>query len=195
MTKIETIILKINKELISTFALLDEWFDQPDDRLFHQPDTGWSAAQILEHVMLTNHYLLLMIEKGVQKALRKSAGADLASLLRDYEFYNAGLEAVSDPQSFQWQHPQHMTPVGELSLADVRYELRDQLYRCLCLVEKLSGGEGILHTMALSVNKIGKLDVYQYLHFLTLHAQRHLHQLQASRYSRSSEHETTDLLC
>jgi hypothetical protein len=29
----------------------------------------------------------------------------------------------------------------------------------------------------MSVNNLGKLDVYQYLYFLSLHAQRHLQQM------------------
>jgi hypothetical protein len=187
MTSIESTISKINKTLISTFALFDGWFDQPRDFLHSKSDLRWGPLQILEHVMLTNHYLLLLIEKGADKAVRKAKGVDLNELVSDYTFDHSRLNNINDPSAFPWHRPEHMEPSGNLSLNDIRDELRDQLYRCLCIVEKLQRGEGVLHTVTLSVNNIGKLDLYQYLYFLVLHMQRHLPQLDAVRKAYAGE--------
>jgi hypothetical protein len=182
MSSIKTIILKINNELISAFALYDEWFDQPEHLLLARPESRWGPAQILEHVMLTNHFLLLLLEKGADKAVRKAASADLKKALEGYQFFNPLLEQVKTPTAFAWHRPDHLQPAGEnLSLADIRHELRDQLYRCLCVLDRIERGEGVLHTIMLTVNNIGRLDVYQYMHFLVLHMQRHLHQLEGER--------------
>ena len=70
-----------------------------------------------------------------------------------------------------------MEPTGTKPLADVRETLRDQLYRCLCTLELLSKGQGVLHKTTMTVNNLGKLDVYQYIYFLALHVKRHVAQL------------------
>ena len=49
----------IRAELDATFSKLDQWFDRPLELLHFQPDKGWTIAQVLEHVHLTNHFLLL----------------------------------------------------------------------------------------------------------------------------------------
>lgn len=41
------------------------------------------------------------------------------------------------------------------------------------MLGKLPHGEGVLHTVRMSVQELGKLDVYQWLYFLALHGERH----------------------
>src|SRR5688572_12175084 len=125
MSKIESIIYKINRELISTFAVLDSWFDRQEEFLRRRPSSGWSIAEILEHVMLTNHFLLLLLNKGGKKAIRKAAGIDLSKALEQYTFEHPLLEEVSNPFAFQWQRPEHMEPSGKLSMHEIRDKLRD----------------------------------------------------------------------
>jgi hypothetical protein len=56
---------KIRIEMQQAFAELDEWFDLDTSLVSYQPaDGGWSIREILEHVSLTNHYLLILIKKG-----------------------------------------------------------------------------------------------------------------------------------
>jgi hypothetical protein len=42
----------------------------------------------------------------------------------------------------------------------------------------MPNGEGILYKTTMSVNDLGKIDVYQYIYFLAQHAKRHLAQME-----------------
>ncbi|MFD2875047.1 DinB family protein [Paenibacillus rhizoplanae] len=46
------------------------------------------------------------------------------------------------------------------------------------LLKELEDGEGLLYTTTMTVNNLGKLDVYQYIYFLCQHAKRHIVQMQ-----------------
>jgi len=173
---LNNILLILKRDLIQTFARTDEWFDRDDAILnFNPASGGWNAAQVLEHIVLTSRYLLLLIDKGSSKALSKSSRSDLKTL-EDYVLTNPSLEAIANPDSFVWERPEHMVPIG-VPAKIVRQEFRDQLDRCLCTLELLSHGQGIQSLTTMSVNNLGKLDVYQYIYFLVLHIKRHLEQL------------------
>jgi hypothetical protein len=176
---IEDIINNLRRETIRTFALLDAWFDRYDEVQDQRPaGGGWHVGEVLEHVMLTNHHLLILIGKACDKALRKPSGSNLEQLLRGYSLADARLEAIADPAAFIWTTPPHQEPSGLRSLPEVRDTIRDQLYRCLCTLELLPKGEGILHKTTMTVNDLGKMDVYQYIYFLTQHIRRHLTQME-----------------
>lgn len=175
--RIETAISKINCELISAFATLDSWFDHSTDLLSFQPDGKWSAEMILEHVMLTNHYLLVLIDKGSRMALAQ-AEAQGVYTSDDYELTFPALEVIRQPGTFTWERQEPMDPSGRKPLPDIRRELREQLYRCLCHLDNLANGEGTLYKMTMPVNDLGNLDVYQYIYFLALYARRHVTQLE-----------------
>jgi hypothetical protein len=177
---IEHIILNLKRELIRTFAIADEWFDKADTlHHFRPPSGGWSVAEVLEHLTLTNHYLLILIEKGQDKALRRFSepGNNLHEQLKDYTLAIPGLLQVGEHKSFEWHRPEHHHPQGQEPMGTLRFRMRDQLFRCLYALECLPNGEGILHQTTMTVNGLGKLDVYQYLYFLSLHARRHLTQM------------------
>lgn len=175
---IESIFKIVNNELIRAFAELDGWFDY-EEHFLREKITGhqWSAAEILEHVMHTNNYLLLSIEKGSGKALKRAREKDLSEVLRSYRFQVPGMDEIAMPGTFEWNSPAHMLPNGTVPLPELRAKLRDQLYRCLCQLDLLCNGEGVLVQRTMSVNRLGKLDLYQYLYFLALHARRHVTQL------------------
>jgi hypothetical protein len=176
---LEHILSNLKRELIRTFAVMDEWFDKEHPLRHYKPSSGgWSVNEVLEHVMLTNHYLQIIIEKGTEKALRKRqtiSGVDI--LPENYSLSNPALLEISQPDAFVWQRPEHHQPSGQRSLHEIRREIRNQLDLCLITLELLPNGEGVLHQTAMSVNNLGKLDVYQYLYFLSLHAQRHVQQM------------------
>lgn len=174
---IQTTISKIRQELIGAVAQLDSWFDKPEETLTAPTANGWTVAEVLEHVMLTNHFLLLLIEKGSTKCLKRAKDTNLQEVIKDYCFDYSGLDAISDPEAFTWENPAHMTPTGCKPLPEIRSELRDQLYRCLCLLDDLRNGEGVLVKTQMTVHNLGKLDIYQYLYFLVMHIRRHLRSL------------------
>jgi hypothetical protein len=181
---IHSTILKINRELISSFALLDSYFDRDEKFLNQQTGQGWNAAQILEHVMLTNQYLLILIEKGATRALVLAReNREFIETGKNYSVENAALLEIGIHKSFAWENPAHMEPKGTRALTEIRCELRDQLYQCLCILDALRKGEGLLYKTTMTVNNLGKLDVYQYLYFLVLHLKRHLTQLERREYN------------
>ena len=176
---IENILATIRNELIRSISALDEWFDKDEPILDHRP-TGseWNVRELLEHVMLTNRFLLILIDKGSSKALRQQHDGNFDNLLEDYCLENGAMLEIGIHKSFDWHRPEHMTPTGQLPLRDVRDEIRDQLNRCLIHLELLENGEGLLFKTTMNVNGLGKLDVYQFIYFLALHVRRHLQQLE-----------------
>lgn len=175
----ENIIVTVRNELIRAISGLDGWFDREDTVMNHKPSTGgWNIRELLEHVMLTNRFLLILIDKGSEKAIRHAHDGDFSNLLEDYCLENPVLAEVGIHRSFDWRRPDHMEPTGATSLSEVRREVREQLNRCLIHLELLKQGEGILYKTSMSVHGLGKLDVYQYIYFLALHVRRHLTQLE-----------------
>lgn len=176
---LEHILINLNRELIRTFAVMDEWFDKGHPLCCYKPSSGgWSVNEVLEHVMLTNHYLLVLIKKGREKALRKVTTLSSSAIVpENYSLSNPALLEIAQPKAFAWQRPEHHQPTGLRPMHEIRREIRNQLNECLFTLELLPNGEGVLHQTTMSVNNLGKLDVYQYVYFLSLHAQRHLHQM------------------
>lgn len=174
----EDFMSRIKTELTSTFDEVYDWFNVPDDRLYYSPqDSGWSIAKILEHIALTNHYLLILIRKGTIKALEKSRNENYRDLLNDYELDWDKLELIAQPGAFKWHRPEHMEPGGTVSLETVRSDMQSQIKECLDLLDQMKQGEGILYKTMMTVNGLGKIDVYHYICFMVQHAKRHIVQM------------------
>ena len=81
------LIQDIKKHLKLSFDEVDRWFDIDNKTLNHQPSNGgWTVQQILEHIYLTNFYLLILIEKGSKKAMRNYLNLDLNLEIKNYSF-------------------------------------------------------------------------------------------------------------
>ncbi len=171
-------IARVRDTLTSVFAEVDTWFDRPQEvRAFRPPDDGWTVDEILEHITLTNHFLLLVIRKSTGKALARAARqGPVAEGESDLRL----LDPIGERGSFPWARPDHMVPTGRKPSDEVRSLMREQERECLDLLGRLGGGEGSLHRVRMSVNECGRLDVYQWLRFLALHARRHLTQMSAN---------------
>jgi hypothetical protein len=161
--------------LRSTFEQADEWFDRPAALRACKPSNGgWSIDEILEHVTLTSHFLMIVIRNSARKALKRAAaGAPIPEGESDLGL----LEPIGRRGSFSWSRPEHMIPTGAVPSGQVRERMREQTRECLEILERLRGGEGSLFTVRMSVNGSGRLDVYQWLCFLAQHARRHLDQM------------------
>ena len=78
--EIHSLLAELRSFVTDTFAEVDTWFDQPADlRAYSPADGGWITDEVLTHIGLTNHYLLILIEKGTAKALTSAQGLDLAT--------------------------------------------------------------------------------------------------------------------
>jgi hypothetical protein len=65
----------------------------------------------------------------------------------------------------------------ELNLTEIRELLSQQYHQCLNYLDLMKNGKGLLCKTTMTVNKLGKINVYEYIYFLSLHAQRHLIQM------------------
>ena len=174
------LLAAVRASLLDAFAQVDIWFDQPAALRSHLPaDQGWTVDEVLDHIGLTNHFLLILIEKGVTKALANREGLNLAAELARYQFEPAKLAAIGTLHAFDWVRPAHMEPrTAPRPLPAVRQQLHGQLAQALACLDRLPHGEGVLYHTTMTVNGLGKLNVYEYLYFLAQHARRHLTQMQ-----------------
>jgi hypothetical protein len=165
-------IATVRDALVETFARLDSWCALSAEHLLHRPSypDAWNVAEHLEHVSLVNHFLLLTIRKGTGTALRRSQ----SQLIPAGESGLESLAPIADPDSFPWEPPRHMIPVGTKNPAEVQELLNLQLGECMGLLERMREGEGMLCSFNMSVYNLGRLDMYQWLYFLAQHGRWHL---------------------
>ncbi len=150
-------------------------------RAFRSGPDDWSIDEIIEHVALTNRYLLILIKKGAQKALKKADHIDPGKIMKDYVLTNPQLEQIGVNDSFKWKTPAHMLPGGIRPLGEVLDELKEQKDLILEHISMLANGQGVLHKTWMSVNSLGPLDVYQYIYFLLMHMRRHIQQMELNK--------------
>jgi hypothetical protein len=173
----ERTIRTVRDTLCSTFARLDAWFARPEAVRRYKPlSGGWSVDQVLEHVALTNRFLMLTLGKWVGIAEQR---ARRGNPVPDGESDRERLLVIGERGSFGWVRPEHMEPTGVPPSAEVRATLHRQLGECLIQLERIGGGVGALCRVTMTVNDLGKIDLYQWLFFLAQHARRHLQQLEA----------------
>ncbi len=176
---IKDTITFVTNHLQKTQNDIDTWFDKPISlRTYRPQNDGWTINEILEHISLTNHFLLILIEKGTRKALNKNTPTALATIQKNYDFNQAALDKIGQPTTFQWMRPEHHQPSGNVDMSVIQEKLTAQFNQCLEVLKKLPNGEGALHKTTMSVNDLGKIDVYQYIYFLSKHAERHIRQME-----------------
>lgn len=180
----------ITAAITRIFDATDLRFDSAPPYLdYRPPDESWPPRLILEHMVLANRYLLLLIEKGARRALhRRVEPGTIEALLAGYTLDDPRFDLIARNDAFPWECPPHMVPRGERPLSDVRDELRRQAASCHALIDRLRGGEGVLALTHLSVQRLGRIDVYRYLWFMLKHLERHLDQLNAieAQYRRAA---------
>ncbi len=166
----------LRQSVADVFDRLDRSFDMSaEERQFRPALRGWTVDEILEHVQLANHYLMITWRKAVATALRRAAEGEPVP---EGESNLERLHAIREGGTFRWERPEHMTPHGRSSSAAVRAELRRQAEECLTLLEKIRDGEGALVRLHMSVNGLGRVDLYEWLFFLVQHARRHVRQIE-----------------
>ena len=132
-----------------------------------------------------------LIDKGTDKALRNVKNLSLEELKEEFDFDLTKVGKIGEHKSFEWMRPEHMEPKGERSELEIKDELITQVNRCLNQLEKLKNGEGLLHKTTMSVNDLGKINVYEYIYFLSKHAERHIEQMELNRSEfEKSKHNT-----
>ena len=176
--KLAYYIQEIQLHLISTHARIFKWFDEDASVKDYRPlDQGWTISEILEHIALTSHFLLILIDKGAAKALRNVKQLSLTEIREQFEYELGKINEIGVHKSFDWIRPEHMEPKGEKTEWQIKDELTTQLNRCLNYLEQLKNGDGLLYETTMTVNGLGKINVYEYIYFLSKHAERHIQQM------------------
>lgn len=171
------LISELELEVAYTSSNLKNYLNKKIEVLQYKPISGgWSNEQILEHIGLTSHFLLILIDKMSKKALLNSTKFYLEQGIKEYEFNYEKLSEIGKHGSFEWIRPEHMEPKG-LPLEEVRVQLEDQFNQCLHYLDLLKNGEGVMYKIMMSVNGLGKISVYEYIYFLVQHANRHITQM------------------
>ena len=170
----ETIKL-VRTSLHEVFGAIYPWFEvNPEARTFKPRDGGWSITEILEHITLTTHFLLIVANNGCAKAVKRA----LSQTVEDAESDLERLLVIGKSGSFRWIRPEHMEPTGSTSESQVLSSMRLQQQRCLEILEELKNGEGSLFKVRMSVNELGRIDLYQWIYFIAQHAKRHIRQME-----------------
>ncbi|MDJ1502220.1 DinB family protein [Xanthocytophaga agilis] len=176
---IHDLIREIQDTLISVQNRILVWFDKPIQERQYKPENGgWSINDILEHITLTSHFLLILIDKGARKALENMQKQDLQAVLEHYAFERKKLDEIGMYQSFEWIRPEHMEPTGQKSEEEIRSLFIEQIQRCVTYLNQMPDGEGVLYKTTMTVNNLGKINVYEYIYFLAKHAERHIGQME-----------------
>lgn len=172
-------ISSLSERLATTFDPLVSLSRSGSHWLSARPEPkGWTGAEVLEHVASTNHYLLRLVQKIGDKAMKRASRGDLwptAAPRFDQ------LEAIAS-RKHTWPHPEHMAPSGPADLSETAQQLERDLAAAHDWLRRLPRGEGTLHRIRMSV--VGdagadedRLDLYQFLSVIELHARRHRGQL------------------
>lgn len=171
-------IAAVRAALVDVFGEVEGWFDRPVEVRSFQPSSGgWTIDQVLEHISLTNHFLMLTLRKAVETAVARAArGEPIPEGESDLE----RLVIIGERGSFGWIRPEHMVPQGTTPAPQVRAVLNRQRDECLALLARMGRGEGALHRLKMSVNALGRIDLYQWMYFIAQHARRHLQQMAAA---------------
>lgn len=171
----------VREALINNFRELDKWFQKDEALLDYKPSADqWNIREVLEHISLTNYFLLLTINKSTRRALERKLDGLIIMPSRDYEDKLRQIEIVSS-KSFGWVNPDHLEPGGDRELHEIRMLLKQQYAQCMYNLSLLKNGEGTMVKTMMTVNNLGKLDIYQYIFFLTKHIERHQAQMQELR--------------
>lgn len=140
---------------------------------------GWSLHEILEHITLTNHFLLKLIDKLFRKRF------NVEPLI---EFKKVEIESILN--EFKWDNPIHHTPLGyyneefiikyELNgthLDNIKQVLIKQQEYLINILYEVKGNEGYTKRIKQTVNNIGYLNLFEYIYFLIMHIHRHYIQI------------------
>lgn len=166
-------------EIDSTADLIMPWFGLAHEvRNWLPASGGWSIEEVLHHITLTSHYLLILINKAKNKCLKAKARGEVLDWPGDYQLIPLALQEAGALDGFKWERHGHMDPRLFPATGDVKALFLEQMSRCHEILDELEGGWGLWSKTMMSVNDLGKLDVYQYLVFLCKHAQRHHAQME-----------------
>lgn len=138
---------------------------------------GWSMAQIVEHLALTEEGIGRLISKLIKQVegVDETSTEQIAPTVEHFQVWNP---------TRRIEAPATVTPTGEVSLVDA---LERQSTARARMIDALVRGSGrALGTVTAPHPLLGPLDGYQWGLFVAQHQRRHLLQIAAVSSSLSS---------
>jgi hypothetical protein len=167
-------VATIRTELTSAFNRMFDVFAVREDVLYHQPSNGgWSIHQVLEHVVLANHFLLRIVNKQTDKAMQLTKAIDKGNIAQTYMLDANKLKKMELTGSYVWVPQRYTEPTGDIPLLQIKMSLHDHMNQSLELLENDKLLEALVKTY-----EAGKIDALHYLYFMAQHMHRHLEQVQ-----------------
>jgi hypothetical protein len=180
-------IIKIRMELITTFNQVLDVFAIREDVLYYKPSNdGWSIYQVLEHIMLANHFLLRIVDKQAERALHLAGSFEQTHSPKAYSLDVHKLKRMELAGSYVWVPQQYTDPAGDMPLLQLKMALHDQITKCLGVLQNNRLIEAIIKT-----HEAAKTDALHYLYFLVQHMHRHLQQVQRVKLEFSQRQRQT----
>lgn len=153
--------------------LLKSFDGVPGERLCRRADpSGWSVAEILEHLRMVESGVARLITKRVAKAREEGLReeTETSSVMPSFEPHAAKLE------SGRIQAPTLIQPRADVDISEALEGLetsREALRAAVVSADGLAIGD-IKHTHII----LGELDLYQWLIFVGHHEARHRNQIE-----------------
>lgn len=166
-------LLKLKRELIRSFAILDEWFDKDDNFLDFKPPDAKSVREIFEHIIQLSSAMMTIIDDGGDHARKQSIVNRQQGITLPYELHDVLMEDSHRDNIFDAVMQRHSKEAVCKSLPEIRSDLRDQLDRCLCHLDLLKHGEGVLFNTDFDFKGSKAINVYQCMRLLSFHVQRY----------------------
>jgi len=158
--------------------LLNSFDGVPGDRLHRRANSsGWSVAEILDHLRIVESGVARIITKRVAKARAEGLREETStsSVMGSFAPFAAKLDAG------RIEAPTIIQPKTEIDISDALEGLKSSRQELRTAVESADGlaiGD-IKHTHMV----LGELDLYQWLIFLGYHEARHRKQIERTLQS------------
>jgi hypothetical protein len=146
-------------------ALFQVWFDSHEKVATVRPETGWSPAEVLEH--------LCLVELGVHQRLKTAlqpldASEKLgASKIRHFLVVRRDIKVDA---------PENLQPQGKWN--NWKEAMTAFTANRNALFAAIESGDIQPTSMGMVHPRLGEMSVTDWLYFLNSHAERHWHQLQ-----------------
>ncbi|HEX8845344.1 MAG TPA: DinB family protein [Pyrinomonadaceae bacterium] len=149
----------------------------PDELRARPNETAWSVAEIVEHLSIIEDRLLRMMTmmltkaEGAGGAARPSNGpVEIKPFTLDHYIEKARNEKYSAPEALR--------PSGSRELADSLWSMRRSREELKSLRPRIEATD--LSVVSYPHPAFGPLNFYEWLAFIGLHEERHLHQIESA---------------
>ena len=163
-----------NRRNETTLQCLSDIAAHCEEQAFYQrpASTAWSAAQIVEHMIIVNRIYLQEIQGGMERVKKATGDASLR-----YTFFGRLLIRASGPNG-NAPSPKVFIPSSNPIWQEVFAEWREQQTHLLVLLEKAARADLSGTYVKNPVVRVLRMNLADCFEIMTAHAERHVGQIQ-----------------